>query len=237
MFWRFASASPRPYAWTWQRAALKGSIGQRVHDAYPGRALYPAGRGEEMAISTYPLTPDRWPDVEKLFGAKGALGGCWCMWWQQTGKEYEAGKGEGNRRAFEAEVEAGPPPGVIAYANGEPVGWCRIGPRGSFARLQRARTLKPVDERPAWSVVCFYVAKDARGQGVTDALLKAATDYAASMGAELIEAYPRDPKPGPWAAAEAFRGRSSLYERGGFSAVPRPAGQAKVMRRELEKQG
>jgi len=183
-----------------------------------------------MQIATYPLTADRWPDVEKLFGAKGALGGCWCMWWHQTGKEYETAKGEANRRAFAAEVENGPPPGLLAYVDGEPAGWCRIGPREGFARLRRSRSLKPVDGRPVWSVVCFFVAKAARGRGVTDALLRAAKEYAVSQGAELVESYPRDPKPGPWAAAEAYRGRSALYERCGFVEVLRPEGQAKVMR-------
>jgi GNAT superfamily N-acetyltransferase len=186
-----------------------------------------------MEITVHPLTPDRWPDLEKLFGEKGALGGCWCMWWHQTGKEYEARKGEPNRRAFREEVERGPAPGVIAYSGTEVAGWCRVGPRDGFARLDRSRTLKPVDERPAWSVVCFFVARGARRQGVTDALLKGATAFAVRQGADLVEGYPRDPKPGPWADAEAYRGRSGVFERGGFEAVERLQGQAMVMRKEL----
>lgn len=82
-----------------------------------------------------PLTPETWPDFENLFGPRGACGGCWCMLWRLKNKEYEAAKGEGNRSAMKALVEAGTSPGIIAYQSGEPVGWASVGPRADFIRL------------------------------------------------------------------------------------------------------
>jgi hypothetical protein len=63
-----------------------------------------------------PLTPERWPDFERLFGPNGACAGCWCMWWRLPRKAFDAGAGEGNRTAFRAIVETGPRPGLLAYS-------------------------------------------------------------------------------------------------------------------------
>ena len=103
------------------------------------------------------LTPERWTDFEELFGERGAAGGCWCMWWRLTQREFDAQKGEGNRRAMKAIVDSGRVPGVLAYHEGQPVGWCSVAPREEFPRLGRSRILKPVDDEPVWSVVCFFI--------------------------------------------------------------------------------
>ena len=89
------------------------------------------------------------------------------------------------------------PPGVLAYRDREPVGWCAVAPRVEYERLGRSRKLKPVDSEPVWSVVCFYVARAARRSGVTTALLAGAEAFARSHGANWLEAYPVDPEPGP----------------------------------------
>src|SRR5438105_4200010 len=111
----------------------------------------------EAAI--HPLTTDRWPDLEQLFGPRGACAGCWCMWWRQTGPEFAAHKGQPNKEAFKSIVEAGEEPGLLAYAGGEPVGWCAIAPRDAYKRLRegRLRILKAVDDQPVWSVTCFFI--------------------------------------------------------------------------------
>jgi hypothetical protein len=69
----------------------------------------------------YPLTVDRWSDFEELFGPKGAYGGCWCMWWRLSRKEFEAQQGEGNRQAMKAIVESEHVPGILGYSGGKPV--------------------------------------------------------------------------------------------------------------------
>src|SRR5688572_20989330 len=86
-----------------------------------------------------PLTPDRWPDVVKLFGPRGACGGCWCMVWRRTQAEWKRGKGSGNRAAFRRVVRKGPPPGILAYVDGEAVAWCAVAPREAYVQLARSR--------------------------------------------------------------------------------------------------
>jgi GNAT superfamily N-acetyltransferase len=155
------------------------------------------------------------------------------MFWHQTGAEFERNKYEPNRLAFKRQVEtAERPPGVLAYRDGEPVGWCAVAPRAEYERLARARTLKPVDDEPVWSVVCFYVTRSQRRSGVTASLLAAAEEFAREHGAGMLEAYPADPEPGPWADPNAYTGRTVTYERAGFEAIERP-GQRRVMRKRL----
>lgn len=76
------------------------------------------------AFTVHPLTSERWPDLEKLFGAHGAYGGCWCMWWRLTRAQFQKNTGEGNRQALKAIVDSGHVPGLLAYDGGEPVAWC-----------------------------------------------------------------------------------------------------------------
>src|SRR5947199_2589308 len=106
---------------------------------------------KSLAIRYQPLTPAQWADFEQLFGTRGACGGCWCMTWRLPRGEFEAGKGDGNRRAMQARVRAGRVPGVIGYLEGEPVAWCSVEPREQFVSLGRSRVLAPVDDQPVWS--------------------------------------------------------------------------------------
>ena len=73
---------------------------------------------------------------EKLFGPRGACAGCWCMWARLPRAEYVRGLGETNRRAFRALVKSGTRPGLIAYVDREPAGWCAVAPRPDFRRLR-----------------------------------------------------------------------------------------------------
>ena len=91
-----------------------------------------------------PVTPAHWPDLVRLFGEKGACAGCWCMWMRLPLAEFRRGKGDGNRRALRALV-ARRPPGLLAYVNGEPVGWVAAAPREEYVRLENARVLAPVE--------------------------------------------------------------------------------------------
>lgn len=129
-------------------------------------------------FTVHPLTPARWADLERLFGPRGACGGCWCMWWRAARTQFVKRKGEGNRRALKRIVSAGGVPGLLAYAHGQPVGWCAVGPRGNYPVLEPSRVLKRVDKAPVWSLVCFFVAKPHRRQGLTTKLLRAAVKYA-----------------------------------------------------------
>jgi len=180
----------------------------------------------------HPLTPDRLPDLEELFGPRGACGGCWCMFWKQTRPEYEAGKGVRNREAMRRQVRKGVVPGILAYDAGGPVGWCAVEPRAAYTRLARSRTLAPVDDEPVWSVPCFFVARRARGAGLTTALLAAAAARAREAGAGILEGYPVDPR-GATADAWLYTGLLSTFTRAGFAEVARRSPTRPLVRKPL----
>ena len=147
--------------------------------------------GPPLELELHPLTPDRWDDLVDLFGKRGACGGCWDMWWRIPPAQWKTQKGDGNRKAFKRIVRAGPPPGVLAYADGRAVGWCAVGPREDYPRLEGSEVLARVDDQPVWSVGCFFVARTYRRRGISVALLRAAVEYAASRGARIVEGYPK----------------------------------------------
>lgn len=185
-------------------------------------------------LSIHPLTTETWPDFEKLFGPRGACGGCWCMYWRQTRKDYEAMHGEPNRQAMHSLVNSGLTPGILAYEGGEPVGWCSIAPRGDFPTLDRSHILKPVDAQPVWSVVCFFVSRGQRRKGLTVQMLKAAVEYAASRGAKIIEGYPVEPKEGKAPDVFMYTGLFSAFKQAGFSEVLRRSATRPIMRYIVE---
>jgi GNAT superfamily N-acetyltransferase len=194
----------------------------------------PFGEGQ---ITCEPLTPGRWRDLERLFGPKGACDGCWCMWFRLKRSEWEAGRREGNRRRLKRLVESGPPPGLLAYLDGEPVGWVSLGRRQDFPVLGRSRLLKPVDDSPVWSVVCFFVDRRYRGRGVMGSLMQAAESYAASQGAAILEAYPADDETGTVSSASAYTGLVRLFRRAGFQEVARRSPKRPIMRKDLGQWG
>lgn len=184
------------------------------------------------ALKIHPLTPARWPDLVQLFGERGACGGCWCMWWRLPRTQWVRQKGLSNQGAFYKVVEAGPPPGLLAYANGEAVGWCAVAPRTDYPRLATSRILKPVDDTPVWSVSCFFVARGFRRRGVTLALLQAAAAYARSRGAQVLEGYPCEPK-SAYRDMFYYTGVASTFRKAGFREVARRSPTRPIMRRRL----
>jgi len=184
------------------------------------------------ALEVHPATPERWPDLEKLFGKHGASSGCWCMWWRLPRAQFQQQAGQKNKEALKAIVDSGEPPGLLAYAEGEAIGWCSVGPRQVFGALERSRTLKRVDDEPVWSVVCFFVAKPYRGRGVMLPLLTAAVEYARAHGAKIVEGYPVEPTQ-RLSGDRGYSGVASAFRKAGFVEVLR-RGERPIMRRSLE---
>jgi len=182
------------------------------------------------ALEFHPLTPERWKDLEALFGERGACGGCWCMWWRLKRSQFEKQKGEGNRRALKKIVDSGEVPGLLAYAGGQPVAWCSVAPRETYSVLERSQTLKRIDDQPVWSVVCFFVAKPFRGKGVTVKLLRATVEYVKEQGARIIEGYPVEPKKTRMPDAFAYTGLVSTFRKAGFIEVLRRSETRPIMR-------
>jgi len=181
-----------------------------------------------------PLISDRWDDFERLFGPRGACAGCWCMEPRQTRAEWESRKGTSNRRAMKRLVAKGErPPGLLAYLDDEPVGWISIEPREVFSKLSRSRILAPVDDKPVWSIVCFFVDKRYRGRGISVALIEGAVAHARRQGARLVEGYPVEPKKKAMPPVFAFTGLASAYRRARFKEVARRSATRPIMRRAV----
>lgn len=178
----------------------------------------PSTRTQPAKLEFHPVTPKRWRDLEKLFGERGACGGCWCMWWRLKWSQFEKQKGAGNKKALKKIVKSGEAPGLLAYAGGGPVGWCSIAPRESYPRLERSRILKKVDDQPY------------RRQGLSVKLLRAAVAYAKKKGARMVEGYPVEPKRSPMPDVFAWTGLASAFRRAGFKEVLRRSPTRPIMR-------
>lgn len=190
-----------------------------------------------MKLHVEPLTPDRWPDLEAVFNARGCsvARGCWCMYYRHSGTQpLPSGQTAARNKAeLKALVDRGPPPGLLAYDGATPVGWVTLAPREQFAKLARSPVMKPVDEQPVWSIVCFVVPSPFRGRGVARALLDGAVAWARAQGARLVEAYPVD-RTTRSADENMWFGAKSMYDAAGFTEVARRKPQRPIVRRALK---
>jgi len=177
-----------------------------------------------------PLTAALWSDFAELFGERGAYGGCWCMWWRLSRREFEIGQGAGNRRAMKRLVDSGNIPGLLAYEGKTAIGWCSIAPREQYATLERSRVLKRLDSEPVWSIVCFYIHKGYHGQGVAEKLTRGAVEYARSRGAKVVEAYPTIPRSKKLPPVSSFMGLPQIFRSAGFVECKRASASKVVMR-------
>ena len=196
----------------------------------------------DATLEIHPLTADRLPDLAALFGQGGDPKWCWCSFFRLRNPDYKGATAESNRRVLERAVGTaaadGRAPGLVAYRDGEAIGWVSLGPRDDYVRLQSSRVLAPIDEQPVWSIVCFVVARGARKQGVANALLEAAVAYAREHGATLLEGYPVETDGRRVLSANAYKGTMTMFERAGFEvAARRRANRASperpIVRRDL----
>ena len=164
------------------------------------------------------MTADRFDDFADVVNRTRRANHCWCLTHRLQPAEIERLGGGSRELAMRRLCESDLPPGVVTYRDGEPVGWCNIGPRSAITRLARSRLIRPVDDLPVWSIVCVLVRSGHRRQGVTAPLLEGAVAYAAANGAPAVEAHPVDP-PGRMDLTMAFVGTRSMFERVGFTVV------------------
>jgi GNAT superfamily N-acetyltransferase len=188
-------------------------------------------------ITVRPATGDRFEDLATVLRPKReGASACWCMAYRLPDRAAKSGP---EREAYMRSLcESGQPPGVIAYVDGAPAGWCSVSPRAGLSRLVHSRTIPLVDEQPVWSVVCLVVRAGFRRQGVAKAMLEGAVDYARSQGAGIVEGYPLDAQGAKISAGFAYVGTVTMFEGAGFTRVlpttSRHSGILRwVMRREL----
>jgi GNAT superfamily N-acetyltransferase len=141
------------------------------------------------------------------------------MWPRLRSKDFNASTGAGRNGAMKELAEAGEAPGLLAYVDGQAVGWVALDRRERLEHFEYSRKLKALD-RPEglWSIVCFVIDKQHRRQGLMSRLLTAALDYARDGSARVVEAYPIDPQ-GDLKSYHGFTGIASVFERAGFVRV------------------
>lgn len=183
-------------------------------------------------IKVLPLTPERWADLEALFGPSGACMGCWCMWWRVRSKDFNALGREGLKNGLRTLVHQGVEAGLIAYADGIPAGWVTIAPRTEYVRLATSKLLAPVDEQPVWSMPCFFVHKAYRGKGLMRVLIRAAVEYAQAHGAKIVEVYPFESQ-GKTSTMNIYTGVVSAFRDLGFVEVERRKPNRPILRKIL----
>lgn len=192
-----------------------------------------------MKIDGYefaPLNPARWDDFETVLG-KGGISGCWCMYWlTDRGETFNRGTVGGskgaNKSAFRDIVEK-KPPGLLAYRDSTPVAWVRVMARSRHPGLARSRFFKTdEDTQGIWSLSCFVIRRQWRGQGLTEVLIHAAIRFARKGGAKVLEAYPTDTDV-RLPASSIYMGRATTFRRLGFVECQRKAPHKPMMRLTL----
>jgi GNAT superfamily N-acetyltransferase len=189
-------------------------------------------------ISVVPATPDRWADIATILGGNGDKA-CWCQAPRGVARGYGKDAPGSRRETLRAQLEGDPPPGMLAYVDGEVAGWCGFGPRLSLPRLERSRTIPKIDDRDVWSILCFNIRVGYRRRGVAGALLDGVIDLARRSGAPGLEAYPIDPEGQRVDVSFGYVGLTPMFERRGFRRVvetdAHSAGRTRwLMRLELD---
>ncbi|NNF64171.1 MAG: GNAT family N-acetyltransferase [Acidimicrobiia bacterium] len=183
-------------------------------------------------LAIHAVTADRRVDLLELFGANGAHSNCWCTWLLLTNKQFNETPAEDRRAILLGQVDDGLEPGLLAYSDGSPVGWCAVAPRERYARMNAPRAIshKAVDDQPAWVVSCFFIASTHRNTGVATALLEATVHHARTHGARLLEGYPWDKPMKDDAWGTMFVGNLAMFFNAGFDVVEHRGNRAVVRR-------
>jgi GNAT superfamily N-acetyltransferase len=169
------------------------------------------------------VTASTWQDFESLFESKGAPSYCWCMAWRATAEEKKGATNTTRKGAMKGRVDNAIPIGLLGYLDNEVVAWCSVAPSTTYQRLRK-------DEAPAndvWSIVCFFILRKSRGQGLAKVLLEAAIHHAGKRGARIVEGYPVDPD----SPSYRYMGFLPMFEEAGFREVAKAGSRRHVVRR------
>lgn len=190
-------------------------------------------------ISIVSIADAPWADVEAVFGTRGDPASCWCQFFKMPGAEWRKPTAEKSARLREQTVGDPIPPGLLAYLDGEPVGWCAVEPRTRYPLILRSKVVttsstEEPDDDSVWAISCFVVRVGKRRLGIGQALAKAAVDWAREHGARVIEGYPVDieAKPDKVSSAALYHGSISIFEQAGFRLQARPYPGRALMRLE-----
>jgi GNAT superfamily N-acetyltransferase len=171
-----------------------------------------------------PVDKSNWTDLEKLFESKGGPHNCWCMVWRNMNEGADRVNKGDKKESLKNYVDCEIPVGLLCYQNEEPIGWCSIAPRESYRELSGDSTLTNV-----WSLVCFFIKREYRQQGLTEELIKQAILYAKENGAKYVEAYPVDPD----SPSYRFMGFKPTFEKMNFDFKHKAGQRRYVMTLEI----
>lgn len=166
-----------------------------------------------------PLKKNNWSSFEDLMGEKGGCGNCWCMLFRLPYKEFQANKPDGNKMLMHEIVRASRPTGLIAMYDQKPIGWIALAPREDYIKIERSRTLKRIDERPVWSITCFFIKKEFRRMGVSQIMIRKVLEYAKKEKINILEAYPAIPYDEKVPPPFLWVGILSTFTRNGFKVI------------------
>ncbi|TKT76976.1 GNAT family N-acetyltransferase [Aquamicrobium sp. LC103] len=185
-----------------------------------------------------PLMPELWPQFEELFGKQGACYGCWCTHFRLPPAMRRENDRQRNKDFIRERIEAGPPPGILAFEGERPVGWMQIGPRADVPEWNNSgRVSAPLmpgeaGDPAVWAISCFFIRANARGRGLTHRLVSAGVEFARGNGARLLEACPMDQSKDSRSIG-LFVGSTRVFEKAGFEAVARRKAGRPLMRLQL----
>jgi GNAT superfamily N-acetyltransferase len=148
-------------------------------------------------------------------------------WRLENHQDWLDGAGDVNRERMREFVAGGLVPGIIAYVDEQPAGWCSVSPRPELVGLKAAANYRNFEDRSVWVVICFYVAEAHRGIGLMQRMLEAAAEYAFANGARLVEGYPFEKE----FATDGAGGTIDVFERAGFTETRRLGEHQALMRR------
>ena len=194
-------------------------------------------------ITVIPANQARWEDLQTVFGTRGTAVICQCQRFKLQPKEsFGSFPAEERAMRLRSQTNADHPEsdttsGVVAYLDGEPVGWCAVEPRAEYAGLLRVYRVPWVGrfedktDDSVWAVTCIFVRAGFRGRGITYALARAAVEFARGRGARALEGYPMITEPGQeviW--DEVLVGTRGVFADAGFTEVSHPTPRRVVMR-------
>ena len=187
-----------------------------------------------------PATPNRWDDIVTVMGTRGDPAGCWCQFFRMRGAAWREATPSTNQQALRTQVCADSrPPGLLAYVDDNPVGWCAVAPYAAYPRLPHspiatAGHLEGDELERVWSLTCFVVRTGWRRRGVAGELLDGAVDLARSAGASVVEGYPVDViARATVRSPDLYHGTLSLFVSHGFREVARPRPGRVAVRRQF----
>lgn len=189
-------------------------------------------RSTGLKLKTKPVTADNWADFDSLFSARGSPSYCWCMAWRADHKDPKVDTKAGRKAAMKNLVNDGVPAGLLGYLDDEPVAWCSIAPFDThLTRLRKVAEAEATEK--IWSVTCFFVRRDLRGQGLTKQLLAAAVKLARKHRARLVESYGVSPE----SPSYRYMGFVSMFKDAGFHEVGQAGTRRHVMQLALRQPG